>query len=128
MQPTKHEHELMQYYQLTILISEANSLKRFVEEARDGVGVTLVTGNDELFRQALSNQEDVEHKENQLEKLESSLGILVCDDKRTKALEDGKRLLASQKRQRIREEIDMLSFSISQRVNNIGRWAGQFVY
>ena len=72
MQPTKHEHELMQYYQLTILISEANSLKRFVEEARDGVGVTLVTGNGELFRQALSNQEDVERKEKQLEKLESS--------------------------------------------------------
>lgn len=72
MQPTKHEHELMQYYQLTILISEANSLKPFVEEARDGVGVTLVTGNGKLFRQALSNQEDVERKEKQLEKLESS--------------------------------------------------------
>ena len=128
MQPTKHEHELLQYYQLSILICEANSLKPFVEEACDGVGVTLVTGNGELFRQALSNQEDVERKEKQLEKLESSLGILVCDDKRTKALEDGKRLLASQKRQRIREEIDMLSFSISQRVNSIGRLAGQFVY
>lgn len=72
MQPTKHEHELLQYYQLSILICEANSLKPFVEEACDGVGVTLVTGNGELFRQALSNQEDVERKEKQLEKLESS--------------------------------------------------------
>ena len=70
----------------------------FVEEARDGIGVALVTGNGEFFKQALGKQEDMERRQDQLKKLGSCLGILGCDQKRVKALEEGKKLLASEKR------------------------------
>lgn len=115
---------MVQYYQLNVEISEAISLKPFVEETRDGVGAALVTGNGELFKQALQKQEEIDRKKRQLEKLKSSLGICGCQTKQTEALERGKRLLASQKRKEIREDIEMTSFSISQRAKSIGRLAG----
>jgi hypothetical protein len=124
---SKDESDLMQYYQLTIEIAEANSLKPFVEEARDGVGTALVTGNDALFKQALQKQEEIERKKGLVEKLESRLGFRRCERKKAKAFEDGLRLLASKKRKHVREEVEMLSFSISQRVKNISRLAGRYV-
>lgn len=116
----------MLYYQLSMEIIEAKSLKPFVEKTRDGVGAALVTGNSDMFKEALEKQEAMEDKENRINKLESGLGILGMEyvEKRTKALEEGKRLLASEKRQTIRVEIEMLSFSISQRTKNISRLAG----
>lgn len=92
VQLNMHQNELVQYYQHNIEISEANSLKPFVEVARDGVGAALVAGNGELFRQALEKQQDVERKQKQLEKLESNLGIRACHTKRTEASEEGKSL------------------------------------
>ena len=84
---------MVQYYQLNIEISEAISLKPFVEEARDGVGAALVTGNDELFKQALQKQEEIDRKKRQLAKLESLLDICGCQTKQTEALERGNWLL-----------------------------------
>ena len=124
---SKDENYLMQYYQLKIEIAEANSLKPFVEEARDGVGTALVTGNNALFKQALQKQEEIERKKRLVEKLELSLNIGGCERKKAKAFGDGMRLLAAKKRKHVREEIEMLSFSISQRVKNISRLAGRYV-
>jgi hypothetical protein len=121
---SKDGNYLMQYYQLKIEIAEANSLKPFVEEARDGVGTALVTGNNALFKQALQKQEEIEWL---VEKLELSLNIGVCERKKAKAFGDGMRLLAAKKRKHVREDIEMLSFSISQRVKNISRLAGRYV-
>ena len=64
------ENQLIQHYQLKTEISEAISLRPFVEEACDGVGVALVTGNDELFKQALQKQEEIDRKRKQVEKLD----------------------------------------------------------
>jgi hypothetical protein len=116
----------MLYYQLTMEIIEAKSLKPFVEKARDGVGTALVTGNADMFREALQKQEAFEEKEAHLKKLVSALGMLGLEytQKKTMALEQGKTLAASEKGQTIRAEIEMLSFSISQRTKNIGRLAG----
>jgi hypothetical protein len=108
----------MLYYQLTMEIIEAKSLKPFIEKARDGVGTALVTGNADMFREALQKQEAIEEKEARLK-----LG-LEYTQKKTMALEQGKTLAASEKGQTIRAEIEMLSFSISQRTKNIGRLAG----
>lgn len=128
IQLTKRQHDLIQYYQLNAEISEVNSLKPFVEASRDGIGVALVTGNGELLTQALSKQQDVERKQTQLDKLGSGLSVFGCDSKRASALEEGKKLLASKKRNGIREEIEMTSFSILQRTKNISRLAGQLVH
>jgi hypothetical protein len=85
----------MLYYQLSMEIIEAKSLKPFVEKTCDGVGAALVTGNSDMFKEALEKQEAMEDKENRINKLESGLGILGMEyvEKRTKVLEEGKRLL-----------------------------------
>jgi hypothetical protein len=76
-------------------IIEAKSLKPFVEKTCDGVGAALVTGNSDMFKEALEKQEAMEDKENRIKRLESGLGILGMEyvEKRTKVLEEGKRLL-----------------------------------
>ena len=68
---------MVQYYQLNIEISEAISLKPFVE-ACDSVGAALVTGNGELFKQVLQKQEEIDCKKRKLEKLESGVDICGC--------------------------------------------------
>lgn len=120
----KQENDQIQYYQLNIEVSQAASLTLFLEEAHDGAGGALVTGNGDLFKQVLGKQEDLERKKKQLEKLELGMNIRGCHTKRTEALESGKKLLASRKLGQIRQDIEMLSFLISQRVTNIGRLAG----
>jgi hypothetical protein len=126
---TKAQKDLMLYYQLNMEISEANSLKSFVEKARDGVGAVLVTGNSDILKRALEKQETVGKNENRLKKIESGLGLgSENDEKKAKALEEGKRLLAFRKKQSVRVEIEMLSFSISQRTKNISRLAGISIY
>lgn len=120
----KRENDLIQYHQLNIEVSQAISLTPFLEEARDGAGGALVTGNGKLFKQVLGKQEDLERKKKQLDKLELSMNIRGCHTKRTEALESGKKLLASRKLSQIRQDIEMLSFSISQRVKNIDQLAG----
>ena len=111
-------------------IIEAKSLKPFVEKARDGMGVALVTGNADMFQGALRKQEAVEEKENRVKKLECGLGILGVEyiQRKTIALEEGKKLMASEKGQTIRAEIEMLSFSILQRTKNISRLAGTIMF
>ena len=123
---TKSEKDLMVYYQLTMEIIEAKPLKPFVKKARDGMSVALVTGNADMFREALQKQESVEEKENRVKKLECGLGILGEEyiQKKAKALEEGKKLTASEKGQTIRAQIEMISFSILQRTKNISRLAG----
>ena len=123
---TKSEKDLMLYYQLTMEIIEVKSLKPFVEKARDGMSVALVTGNADMFREALLKQESLEEKENRVKKLECGLGILGVEyiQKKAKALEKGKKLTAFEKGQTNRAQIEMLSFSISQRTKNISRLAG----
>ena len=110
-------------------IIKAKSLKPFVEKARDGMGVALVTGNADMFQGALRKQEAVEEKENRVKKLECGLGILGVEyiQRKTMALE-GKKLMASEKGQTIRAEIEMLSFSILQRTKNISRLAGTIMF
>ena len=127
---TKNEKDLMLYYQLTMEIIEAKSLKPFIEKARDGLGVALVTGNADMFQGALRKQEAVEEKENRVKKLECGLGILGVEyiQKKTIALEEGKKPMASEKGQTIRAEIEMLSFSILQRTKNISRLAGTIMF
>ena len=126
---TKAQKDLMLYYQLNMEISDANALKSFVKIARDGVGAILVTGNGDILKRALEKQETVGKNENRLKKIESGLGLgSESDEKKAKALEEGKRLLAFRKRQSVRVEIEMLSFSISQRTKNISRLAGISIY
>ena len=123
---SKSEKDLVLYYQLTMEIIEAKSLKPFVEKARDGMDVALLTGNADMFREAVQKQEALEEKENRVKKLECGLGILglECIQKRTMALEEGKKLTVSEKGQTIRAQIEMLSFSILQRTKNISRLTG----
>lgn len=120
---TKRQNDLITFYQLNTEIREAVALKPFVEESSDGVGKAI--GNSDLYDQALGKQQDIEQKKRKLQTLGSSLGVVECDSEKVKALEDGKKLLASKKRVAIREEIEMLCFSILQRKKNISRLAGK---
>lgn len=56
---TEHQNDFIAFYQLHTEICETTALKPFVEQSSDGIAVALVTGNDELFAQALSKQQDM---------------------------------------------------------------------
>ena len=115
----------MQYFQLTIEIEEGNSLKPFAEKSRDGIGISLVTESSEFHKLALQRQESLGNKEAELKVLELRLGIVDSPNMKNQAIEEGKQLMASEKRKNIRDEIEMLNFSISQRLKNMGRLAGE---
>ena len=112
---SKHQKDLMQYFQLTIEIEEGNSLKPFAEKSRDGIGISLVTESSEFHKLALQRQESLGNKEAKLKVLELRLGIVDSPNMKNQAIEEGKQLLASEKKKKnIRDEIEMLNFSISQ--------------
>ena len=120
---SNRQKDLMQYFQLTIEIEEGNCLKPFAEKSRDGIGISLVAGSSECHKLALQRQESLKRKEDELKILELRLGIVDSPNMKNQLIEEGKQLMASEKRKNIRDEIEMLNFSISQRVKNMGRLA-----
>ena len=121
---SKCQKDLKLYFQLTIEIEEGNSLKPFAEKPCDGIGISLVNGSSEFHKLALQRQESLGNKEAALKILELRLGIVDSPNMKNEAIEEGKQLMASEKTKNIPNEIEMLNFSISQRVKNVGRLAG----
>ena len=108
----------VEYFQLRTEVSEAISLLTFLEETRDGV----VTGNNDLFKQALKKQQEIERKKRRIETLESTLGVHESHEKKTEALAKGKHILATFKRNETRQEIELFfDFAKSEEHKSIDR-------
>ena len=90
----------MLYFQLTIEIEEGNSLKPFTEKSRDGIGISLVNGGSEFHKLALQRQESLGNKEGELKILELRLGIVNSPNIKNQAIEEGKQLMASEKKKK----------------------------
>ena len=118
---TKRETDLVSFYELYTEVREAVALKPFLDVAGDATEIERNDGNSEMYAQALAKHQDIEKK---LKNLESTLSILGNELGKQQALQEGRNLLALRKRISIREGIEMLSFSISQRKKNISRLAG----
>jgi hypothetical protein len=121
---TKRETDLVSFYELYTEVREAVALKPFLDVAGDATEIERNDGNSEMYAQALAKHQDIEKKEKKLKNLESTLSILGNELGKQQALQEGRNLLALRKRISIREGIEMLSFSISQRKKNISRLAG----
>jgi hypothetical protein len=121
---SKHETDLVSFYEMYTEVREAGALKPFLDVASDVTDIEMNDGNSELYAQALAKHQDMEKKTKKLRNLESTLCILGNELGKQQALQEGRNLLAVRKRISIREEIEMLSFSITQRKKNICRLAG----
>ena len=121
---TKRESDLVSFYELHTEVREAVALKPFLDVAGDVTEIEMNKGNSELYAQALAKHQEMEKKEKKLKNLESTLSITGNELGKQQALQEGRNLLALKKRTSIREEIEMLCFSISQRKKNISRLAG----
>ena len=121
---TKRETDLVSFYELNTEVREAVALKPFLEVAGDVTDLEMNAGNSELYAQALSKHEEIEKKNRKMKNLESTLNILGNELGKQQAMQEGRNLLALKKRISIREDIEMLCFSITQRKKNISRLAG----
>ena len=121
---TKRETDLVSFYELNTEVREAVALKPFLEVAGDVTDLEMNAGNSELYAQALAKHEEIEKKNKKMKNLESTLNILGNDLGKQQAMQEGRNLLALKKRISIREDIEMLCFSITQRKKNISRLAG----
>ena len=93
---TKRELDLVSFCELYNGINEAVALKPFLDVASNVVGVEMNSENANLFSQASPKCRDLDKKEKELKRLESVLGICGSEKKR-KALEKGRNLLAKKK-------------------------------
>ena len=121
---TKRETDLVTFYELNTEVREAVALKPFLEVAGGATDLEMNAGNSELYAQALSKHEEIEKKNRKMKNLESTLNILGNEFGKQQAMQEGRNLLALKKRISIREDIEMLCFSITQRKKNISRLAG----
>lgn len=121
---TKRETDLVSFYELNTEVREAVALKPFLEVAGDETDLEMNAGNSELYAQALAKHEEIEKKNRKMKNLESTLNILGDELGKQQAMQEGRNLLALKKRISIREDIEMLCFSITQRKKNISRLAG----
>ena len=121
---TKRETDLVTFYELNTEVREAVALKPLLEIAGGATDLEMNAGNSELYAQALSKHEEIEKKNRKMKNLESTLNILGNELGKQQAMQEGRNLLALKKRISIREDIEMLCFSITQRKKNISRLAG----
>jgi hypothetical protein len=112
---TNRENDLVSFYEL---------LTEILEVADTVTEMPINNGSTEFYAQALAKHQGVEQKQKKLKNLESTLDISENELGKIQAFEEGRNLLASKKRISIREEIEMLCFSISHRKNSISRLAG----
>jgi hypothetical protein len=121
---SKHETDLVSFYELYMEVREAAALKPFLDVAGDVTDIEMNDGNSELYAQVLEKHQGMDNKKRKLNNLESTLSIVGNELRKQQALQEGRNLLAVKKRVSIREEIEMLCFSITQRKKNISRLAG----
>lgn len=121
---TKRETDLVSFYELCTEVREAAALKPYLDVAGDATGIEINDGNSGLYTQAFAKHQEMDKREKKLKNLELTLCIFGNDLGKQQALQERRNLLALKKRVSIREEIEMLCFSISQRKKNISRLAG----
>ena len=69
---TKHESDLVSFYELHTEVREAVALKPFLDVAGDVTEIEMNEGNSELYAQALAKHQEMEKKEKKLKNLEST--------------------------------------------------------
>ena len=103
-------------------IIEAKSLKPFVEKTCDGVGAALVTGNSDMFKEALEKQEAMEDKENRINKLESGLGGFLAWN----MLKRGQRCWKKERGSWINRDAQFFYFTKDKEYKSFGRYFSWF--